>query len=141
MKSQTINQKIEIHASAEQVWEILWNRNNYKKWAAAFMQGSRYVGDLKPGGRIQFLDANENGMESDVESVTRNQEITFHHLFEVEGGKQGRTLGDLRERYELTERDGVTTLMVSSDMPEEYFEEMNSAMTEALQIVKQLAEE
>lgn len=105
------------------------------------MQGSRYVGDLKPGGRIQFLDSNENGMESDVESVTRNQEVTFRHLFEVEGGKQGRTLGDLRERYELAERDGVTTLMVSSDMPEEYFEEMNSAMTEALQIVKQLAEE
>lgn len=141
MKKQTINQKIEIKASAEKVWQVMWNNDSYKKWAAAFMPGSHYIGDLKPGGRIQFLDPSNNGMESDVESVTRNQEITFHHLFELEAGKEGKNLGDMRERYQLVEKDGVTTLSVSSDMPEEYFEEMNAATTSALQVIKELSEQ
>lgn len=141
MKKQTINQKIQIQASAEKVWQVMWNKDSYKKWAAAYMPGSHYVGDLKPGGRIQFLDPDNNGMESDVESVTKNREITFRHLFELEAGNAGKTLGDMREKFELVEKDGVTTLLVSSDMPEEYFEEMNTATTSALQIIKEMSEQ
>jgi len=141
MKTQTINQKIDINASAEKVWQVLWNKDSYKKWATAFMPGSHYIGDLKPGGRIQFLDPDNNGMESDVESVTRNREIIFHHLFELEAGKEGRSLEDMREKYLLNEQDGVTTLSVSSDMPQEYFGEMDAATTKALQIIKELAEQ
>lgn len=140
MKTQAINQKIEIQASAEKVWQVLWNHDSYRKWAAAFMPGSHYIGDLKPGGRIQFLDPNNNGMESNVESLKRNREITFHHLFELERGAAGRSLGDMREKYLLSEQDGVTTLSVSSDMPEEYFEEMKAATASALQIIKELAQ-
>jgi len=141
MKTQTINQKIEINASAEKVWQVLWNKDSYKKWATAFMPGSYYTGDMKPGGRIQFLDPDNNGMVSDVESVTRNEEIVFHHLFELEAGKEGRSLDDMREKYLLREQDGVTTLLVSSDMPEKYFEEMDAATTQALQIIKELSEQ
>ncbi|WP_407429447.1 SRPBCC family protein [Arcticibacter sp.] len=141
MKKQTINKSIEIQASAEKVWQILWNNDSYKKWATAFMPGSHYAGDLKPGGRIQFLDPENNGMESDVESVTKNREIIFRHLFELEGGKEGRSLGNMREQYLLNEEDGVTTLSVSSEMPEEYFGEMDAATASALQLIKELAEE
>lgn len=141
MKTQTINQKMEINAPAEKVWQVLWNKDSYKKWAEVFMPGSHYTGDLKAGGRIQFLDPDNNGMESDVESVTKNREITFHHLFELEAGKEGRNLGNMREKYLLREQDGVTTLSVNSDMPEEYFNEMDASMTKALQTIKELAEQ
>lgn len=141
MKLQTIEQTIQINATAEKVWQILWDKDHYKKWAAAFMPGSHYTGDLKQDGRIQFLGPDNNGMESNVESITENREITFHHLHELEAGKEGRSLGNMREKYWLDEQDSITTLSVSSDMPEEYFSEMDTATKKALQIIKELAEE
>lgn len=141
MKLQAIKQTIQINATAEKVWQILWDKDLYKKWAAAFMPGSHYKGDLKQDGKIQFLDPENNSMESTVESLTKNLEITFHHLHELEAGKEGRKLGNMRETYRLDEQDGVTTLYLSSEMPEEYFNEMDTASKKALQIIKELAEE
>lgn len=140
MKIQNVDQTIQINATAEKVWQVLWDKEHYKKWAAAFMSGSHYTGDLTQGGRIKFLDPENNGMESNVESLTENREITFHHLHELEAGKEGRSLGNMHEKYALDEQDGVTTLSINSDMPEEYFSEMDAATKKALQIIKELAE-
>ena len=141
MKTQTIDQQIKIHAPAKKVWQVLWDNDSYRKWAAAFMDGSHYSGDLKQGGRIRFLDPNNNGMESEVASLTENREITFHHLYELEAGKEGESLGKLREQYTLEEQNGVTTLSLNSEMPSKYFEELDAATTRALQVIKELAEE
>lgn len=141
MKLRTIEQTTQIDATAEKVWQVLWDKDLYKKWAAAFMPGSHYTGDLRQDGKIQFLDPNNNGMESIVESLIEHQEVTFHHIHELEAGKEGRKLGNMREIYQLGEQDGTTTLYLSSEMPEEYYAEMESATKEALQIIKKLAEE
>lgn len=141
MKTQTIDQQIEINAPAEKVWQVLWNKDYYEKWAAAFTPGSHYIGDLKQGGRIKFLDPHNNGMESDVASLTKNREVTFHHLHELEAGKEGKSLGNMQEKYSLNEQDGITTLSLTSDMPDEYFSEMDASTTKALQTIKELAEE
>ncbi|QNL48112.1 SRPBCC domain-containing protein [Olivibacter sp. SDN3] len=141
MKAQTIDQQININAPAEKVWQVLWGKDTYKKWAAAYMPGSSYTGDLKQGGRVKFLDPDNNGMESEVASLTENREITFHHLHELQAGNEGQSLGNLREKYTLEEQDDVTTLSLISDMPEEYFKEMDAATKKALQTIKELAEE
>lgn len=140
MKVKTIDQTIQINATAEKVWQVLWDKEHYKKWAAAFMAGSHYTGDLQQGSRIQFLGPDNTGMESNVESITPNRKITFHHLHELEAGKEGRSLGNMREKYSLDEQDGITTLSLESDMPEEYFTGMNAATKKALQTIKELAE-
>src|SRR5690606_28945441 len=107
---------------------------------AAFMPSSHYTGELIPGGKIQFLDADRNGMESMIASLTENREITFHHLHELQAGKEGQSLGDMSEQYLLDERDGVTTLSLKLDVPEQYFNETDAATQKALQIIKELAE-
>ena len=140
MKIQTIEKTIRIHAPAQKVWQVLWDKDLYKKWAAAFMPNSHYTGELIADGRIQFLDSDSNGMESTVASLTENREITFHHLHELQAGKEGQSLGNMREQYLLDEWDGVTTLSLKSDMPEQYFSEMDAATQQALQIIKELAE-
>ncbi|TYR35304.1 SRPBCC domain-containing protein [Sphingobacterium phlebotomi] len=140
MKLKTIDQTIQINATAEKVWKALWDKEHYKKWATAYMPGSHYTGDLKQGNRIKFLDPNNNGMESNVESLTEHREITFHHLHELEIGKEGQSLGNMREKYTLDEQNGTTTLSLSSEMPEEYFNEMDEATKKALLIIKELAE-
>lgn len=141
MKAKTIDQRIKINAPAKKIWEVLWGKDTYEKWAAAYMPGSHYTGNLKQGGRIKFLDPHNNGMESEVATLTENREITFHHLHELQAGKEGQSLGNLHEKYILEEQDGVTTLSLSSDMPEEYFKEMDEATKKALQTIKELAEE
>lgn len=140
MKTKTINQVIKINASVQKVWQVLWEHESYKKWAAAYTKGSYYTGDLQQGGRIQFLAPNNNGMESEVYSLTENREVTFHHLHEIEGGKEGQNLGGLVEKYELEEQQGATILSVTSEMPEEYFTDLDAGTAKALQIVKELAE-
>lgn len=104
------------------------------------MSGSHYSGNLEKGGRVQFLDMSNNGMESDVHSLTENREVTFRHVHEIEAGKVGQSLGNMKETYLLEESNGVTTLSLTSDMPEQYFSDMDAATTKALQIVKELAE-
>lgn len=141
MKLKAIDQQIQIKAPAEKVWQVLWDKDDYKKWAAAFMAGSYYTGELKQGGKIKFLDPNNNGMESLVVSVIENREITFQHLHELEAGKEGQSLGNMKEKYVLDEQNGVTTLSMNSEMPEEYFSDMDAATKKALQIIKALAEE
>ncbi|SEL00425.1 SRPBCC family protein [Parapedobacter koreensis] len=141
MQTLTIDQQLKINAPAEKVWRVLWDNDTYKKWADAYMPGSHYTGDLKQEGRIKFLDPGNNGMESEVVSLTENREITFHHLHELQGGKEGQSLGNMQEKYTLSEHNGVTTLTLTSDMPEEYFNDMDAATKKALQIIKDLAEE
>ncbi|MGO1242789.1 MAG: SRPBCC family protein [Sphingobacterium sp.] len=140
MKIQTIDKTITINAPARKVWQVLWDKDYYKKWAASFTSGSHYTGELIQGGQIQFLDPQGSGMQSAVASLIENREITFHHLHELHAGKKGQSLGSMSERYLLDEQNGVTTLSVKSDMPEEYFSAMGAAMHEALQTVKKLAE-
>lgn len=140
MKTQTIDQMVTINAPAKKVWQVLWDKDYYKQWAASFMSGSYYSGELTPGGQIQFLDPQGSGMQSTVASLIENREITFHHLHELHAGKEGQSLGNMSEQYLLDEQDGVTTLSVKSDMPEEYFSAMDAATQKALQAVKKLAE-
>lgn len=140
MKTKTIDKTIRIDAPAQKVWQVLWDKEHYKKWAAAFMPGSQYTGELTKGSRIQFLDPESNGMESTIASLTENQEITFHHLHELQAGKEGQSLGNMSEQYRLNEQDGTTTLSVKSDMPEQYFSDMDAATQQALHTIKELSE-
>lgn len=140
MQTKTIDQTIKINAPAEKVWQVLWDKDTYKEWSAAYMPGSHYTGEVKNGGKIQFLDPKNNGMESEVVSFTENEEVTFRHLHELEEGKQGKSLNGWEEKYTLDEKDGVTTLRMTQDMDEKYFDEMNSATEKAFKTVKELAE-
>ena len=140
MEQKEINQKIEINAPAEKVWQALWNKDSYKKWAAAYKPGSHYTGDLKTGEKIKFLDPKNNGMESEVASLTENKQVTFRHKFEINEGEQGKSLNDWQEEYTLTDNGGATTLHMTSQMAAEYFDDMAAATQKALQKVKGLAE-
>ncbi len=102
------------------------------------------VGELKEGNEVQFISAeNGYGVTSLVEEVTVNEHLLLrHHADTQDTGKQERekewTGG--KESYALTEKDGVTTLVIAFDVPlelEEYFQEN---YPKALERVKVLAE-
>lgn len=140
MNTKTIDREIIINAPAAKVWQVLWNKETYKKWTSAYMPGSQYTGEIKAGEKVRFTDPENNGMESEIASLTENKEITFRHLCELKNGKEGKSLHGWEEKYTLEEKDGITTLHMTQQMDEKYFDEMDAATAKAFRIVKELAE-
>jgi uncharacterized protein YndB with AHSA1/START domain len=50
----TLNYSTTINASPEVVWQNLWNDASYKKWTAAFMEGSYVETSWKEGDKISY---------------------------------------------------------------------------------------
>jgi uncharacterized protein YndB with AHSA1/START domain len=143
---QRLNFTIDIEASKEKVWQILWDDETYRQWTSAFCEGSYMVGDLKDGARIHFLAPDGQGMYSDVEKVVENEFVSFKHIGEMKD-KAELPLDDETkkwsgnyENYILTENNGTTTLSVEIDAVEQYVDFFNEKMPIAMENVKNLSE-
>ena len=56
------------------------------------------------------------------------------------GKRRSQRMGGLMENYLFTETDGVTTLTIEQDIPEEYLEWSEKTWEQALIVLKYLAE-
>ena len=71
--------EIQINAAKEKVWNVLWNDASYKKWAAAFAEGSHAETDWKEGSKVLFMDSNGSGMVSKIKKKEENKYMSFEH--------------------------------------------------------------
>ncbi|NJS41807.1 hypothetical protein HC766_05795 [Candidatus Gracilibacteria bacterium] len=97
---------IEIEASKEQVWSILWNDKTFRDWGNIIDEGQYMVGQLKEGNEIQFMSSSGYGVTSLVEKLIPNKFILFRQMADtMDNGKEERekewTGG--RESYKLEE--------------------------------------
>lgn len=136
---------VEINATAEKVWQTLWNDNTYMQWVSAFYVGSYAKSDWKQGSKIHFLSGGK-GMYSEIALIEPNQRIVFQHIGEVidhqeqpVDDKTSKWSGS-KESYRLTELNGVTQLEVTIELSEEYVSYFSEVFPKALAIVKELAE-
>ena len=135
---------IEINASKEKVWKTLWEDASFRDWANLIDEGMYIEGEMKEGNEIQFMSSvNGYGVTSLVEKFRPNEFASFRHKADTkESGAQERenewTGGT--ESYSLTEKDGMTTLTVKTDVPYEQEETFNARLPEALERLKTLAE-
>jgi|SRR3989344_4673745 len=140
----TIQFSIEINASKEKVWTILWEDTTFRDWASIIDEGTYMVGEMKEGNKVQFISSVSGyGVTSLIEKLNPNEFILFKHSADTkESGEQERekewTGGT--ESYSLTEKNGVTTLIVKTDVPQEQEETFNTRFPKALECVKTLAE-
>lgn len=136
---------IEINATKESVWETLWGDVTFRDWASIIDEGTYIKGELKEGNEIQFISSvNGYGVTSLVEVFNLNEFILFKHSADTkESGEQERekewTGGE--ESYSLAEKDGITTLTVKADIPNELEEIFNNSLLKAIERVKVLAEQ
>jgi uncharacterized protein YndB with AHSA1/START domain len=138
---------ININASREKVWQILWNKDSYKKWTSAFSESSDVrTDDWKEGSKVLFVDASGNGMISMVASNRPNEYMSFKHLGEVHDKVEDTTSEKVKmwsgseENYTLKESNGGTELLVEIDIPAAFKDMFEQMWPKALQIVKDLAE-
>lgn len=139
----TLSFTIRINASADKVWEHLWERENYTQWTSVFCDGSYYKTDrFEEGQKIHLLTPNGDGMYSLLEKVVENELLVFKHLGELQNFEEQPIQGwtNALESYALTAIGNVTELTVQVETAEEYVEHMKKTFPLALQEVKRISE-
>lgn len=135
---------IEINASKERVWATLWEDITFRDWANIIDEGTYIKGVMKEGNEIQFISSiNGYGVTSLIEKLNPNEFVLFRHSADTkESGQQEREKewAGGAESYSLTENNGVTTLIVKTDIPQELEEIFNISFPRALECIKTLAE-
>ena len=134
---------IKINASKERVWATLWDDVTFRDWANIIDEGTYMKGVMKEGSEIQFLSSGGYGVTSLIKKLIPYEFVLFYHGADTkEYGQQERekewTGGT--ESYSLTEINGVTTLIVKTDVPPEQEETINIRLPKALERIKILAE-
>ena len=134
---------VEIHASKQRVWETLWQDETLRKWAGIIDPGTYMVGDLKEGNEVQYISGNGYGVTSLVKKLIENEFLLLRHSADTQKeGHQERekewTGGS--ESYSLAEKNGLTTLTVAFDVPDDMEEYFEINYPKALEQVKLLAE-
>ena len=136
--------QIEIKASKERVWATLWEDKTFRDWANVIDEGTYMKGKMQEGNEIQYISSvNGYGVTSLIEKLTPNAFVLFRHSADTkESGQQERekewTGGS--ESYSLTEKNGVTTLIVIMDVPQELEEIFHIRFPQAMERIKALAE-
>lgn len=136
----------EINASAENVWNKMWNKESYTDWTMPFCAGTYFTGEIEIGSRIHFIAPSFDGMYSDVFYLIPNKLIIFKHLGNLKDLKElsidaetERWTGSF-ETCKLNEENGITTVTAEIDCVPEYIEYMNDKFPLALQELKKISE-
>ncbi len=134
---------IEIHATKEKVWDILWQDKTFRQWAGLIDEGTYMVGEMKEGSEIQFISGNGYGVTSLVEKLIPGESLVLRH--EADTKEEGKELREKewtggKETYSLSEIAGATTLTVTFDVPEDMEEYFETNFPKALERIKVLAE-
>jgi len=138
---ETLSFEIEINATPEKVWDVLWGEITYRQWTTAFTEGSFYQGTLEEGTIVKFFDPKNNGMYSRVEKNIPHEEMKFLHLGEIyDGVESPQDWGEATESYILEENEDGTKLKSEIQTPAEFKEFFEEKFPKALGIIKNLSE-
>lgn len=146
MDFKTIKQSIDINAPKENVWDVLVNNEKNKKWLELFSPGSSTETDWKEGSRAIFKDSSGRGIIGHIAQSKAGELVDIEYDGFIEGDKEdyesegAKAYKGTHEVYRLSEQNGVTHLDISSEMQDDYYEEMSSKWIVALNKIKELAE-
>lgn len=136
----------EIIASAESVWNKMWDKKSYTEWTTPFCAGTYFTGEIELGSRIHFIAPSFEGMYSDVFYLIPNKLIIFKHIGNLKDLKElpidaeaEKWTGSF-ETYKLNEVEGITTVTAEIDCVPEYIDYMNEKFPLALQELKKISE-
>lgn len=137
---------VEINASAERIWDKMWDKKSYTDWTTPFCAGTYFTGEIELGSRIHFIAPSFDGMFSDIFYLIPNKLIIFKHIGNLKDLKEvpldaetERWTGSF-ESYKLNQVDQKTTVTAEIDCMAEYIDYMNDKFPLALQELKKISE-
>lgn len=138
---------VTINASAEHVWNNMWEPEKYKQWAQGFSANSQYAGALKQGETITFFDPEFGGTKAVVDELIPAQRLFFRHVaivnqdgVEDAENEDAKSWAGVTEIYDLTETDGMTTLTVTMNAPESFEGMLAEGLEKSLEYLVVLCE-
>ncbi|MFM2268487.1 MAG: hypothetical protein RL757_1928 [Bacteroidota bacterium] len=133
---------IEIAATPNKIWHVLWNEQYYPQWTAPFTEGCFALSDWKEGSRVHFLSPSGDGMYGNIKELVVHQKMFFTHLGYLKNFEEQplEDWNDARENYTLTPNGDGTTLTLDMDLKEKYVDFMEKKCPEVLKLVKTLSE-
>lgn len=142
---------IEINASKEKVWNVLFGEQTYPIWTVPFSEGSRVETDWQKGSKALFLGPENSGMVSRIAENIPNEFMSIEHLgmyingVEDYDSEEVKGWAGAKENYKLTDNNGKTHLHILMEMEEteknkKIIEMFADMWPKALAIVKELSE-
>lgn len=141
-----VRASVDVRAPARVVWDTMLAKDAYERWTGAFHEGSTYEGGWDEGQEIRFVGPGEDGRTSGLIGTiveSRPAElVSIRYDGEIDHGVVSREspIVGLRESYAFRETDGVTTLDVELEVPDEWAASMRGMWSEAVIVLKRLAE-
>jgi uncharacterized protein YndB with AHSA1/START domain len=143
---------IDIKAPKEKVWHTMLDDKTYRQWTGDFNPSgeSYYEGSWEEGSNIRFLGPDSDGKISGISAkVVTNRQYEFvstEIIAEIHDGKEDPTSEISKkskgghENYTFTEKDGVTTIEVDTEAPDELMQMFEDSWPKGLAKIKKLAE-
>ena len=145
--------KKEINAPAEKVYNSMLGLNNiktYEQWTSEFNPTSTYEGKWVKGEKMYFVGTDEHGkkggMVSEIADIVPYRFVSIRHYGILDGENEITKGPDVEkwagglENYSLQESNGKTTVLVETDITEDYIDYFNTTWPKALNKLKQIAE-
>lgn len=141
----TIKKSIEITAPKESVWAVLLEDAYSRDWMSHFMPGTRAKTDWIEGHKIAFVDNSNNGIVGKITSKKPYELLAMQYDGMILNGvedfdsEMSKMMKGAQESYTLSTKGGNTLLEISSDMNDEYFDQMSASWDAALQRISELS--
>ncbi len=136
--------QIEINASKEDVWATLWEDNTFRDWANIIDEGTYMVGEMVEGKTVKFISGPTGyGVTSFIDKLVLEKYVLFKHMVDTKDNGQNERANQWTggtESYSLEEKDGITTLTIITDAPEELEEMFKERIPKVLERIKALSE-
>lgn len=138
--------EIEINAPADKIWNAMWEEENYKKWTAAFCEGSYAKSTWKQGERIHFLDPNGNGMYSEISTLIPNEKMYFTHIGNIKNFEEQpideatKAWSGAQENYVVISNGTTTSIEVTLDIVDDHANHFIESFPKGLAIIKKISE-
>lgn len=147
MEKKTLRFSTLIQASALRVWELMLAPQSYRRWTAAFMEGSTYEGSWEEGSRIRFLAPNGEGMVAEIAENRAGDFVSIRHLGELRADGTEDLDSDAvqawapaYENYRFVERDGGCEVQVELEVMPPHEQFMRETWPKALDALKSVCE-
>ena len=142
-----VKKSIDISASRSKVWQVLIDDACTRKWYKPFAEGCYADTDWKTGSKVVVTDGKGGGMIGHVLINRPMDVLAVEYTGQLLDGKEdydsefAKGIQGMKETYRLSDKEGFTHLSVDCDMASSYSEKMSASWDEALNIIRQLAEE
>ena len=120
--------------------------DSYREWTGVFHEGSTYEGGWNKGDEIRFIGLNDDGTPSglfgEIVESRPGEFVSIRYLGDIDHGVENREgpVVASHENYSFNESNGVTSLAVELEVPDEWAETMSEMWTDAVVTIKELAE-